>query len=209
MRFLITAGPTREPIDPVRFISNGSSGKMGYAIATAAAAAGHGVTLISGPVCLAAPADVEMERVVTADEMCVRVLACLGAADVLVMCAAVADFKPRTRYTSKIKKAAGFSAIEVEPTPDILCLIADLERRPLTVGFAAETEAFENNARQKLLAKNCDLMIANDARQAIDSDENELILLFRNGEVRALPRAPKTALADELVKIFSHLAEKR
>jgi phosphopantothenoylcysteine decarboxylase/phosphopantothenate--cysteine ligase len=207
VRFLVTAGPTREPIDPVRYISNRSSGKMGYAIAEAALQAGHEVILISGPVKLDPPRDAKFVLVSTSDEMFGAVHRDAGSCDVCVLCAAVADYKPSKVSPLKIKKRAGNLSLELVPTRDILDSLGGQQNRQfLLVGFAAETNDMEQNAVQKLRAKNCDIMVANDARLALESDENELMILFRDGEMRKLSRAPKKILARELVKIFLEFA---
>jgi phosphopantothenoylcysteine decarboxylase/phosphopantothenate--cysteine ligase len=203
VRFLITAGPTREPIDPVRYISNRSSGKMGYAIAEAALQAGNEVILISGPVKLDPPRGAKLVLVSTSDEMFDAVYRHADNCDVCILCAAVADYKPAKVSPVKIKKRAGSFSLELVPTRDILqSLGREQNREFLLVGFAAETNDLEQNASQKLRAKNCDIMVANDARLGMESDENELLILFRDGEMRKISRAPKEILARELVKIF-------
>jgi phosphopantothenoylcysteine synthetase/decarboxylase len=210
VRFLVTAGPTREPIDPVRYISNRSSGKMGYAIAEAALQAGHEVILISGPVKLDPPRDAKVVLVSTSDEMFDAVHRAADSCDICVLCAAVADYKPSNVSPVKIKKRAGNFSLELVPTRDILDSLGQLRnRRFLLVGFAAETNDVEQNAAQKLRAKNCDIMVANDARLGMESDENELMILFRDAEMRKFSRAPKRILARELVKIFLEFTTKR
>ena len=212
MKILVTAGPTREPLDPVRYLSNRSSGKMGYAIAQAALNAGHDVVLVSGPVSLVSPAEAEIVRVTTSEEMYEAVHARVGWADVCVLCAAVADFRPVKVETHKIKKGTRSSiTLELVPTRDILRSLRDLPRvegdpRPVVVGFAAETDHLLEHAREKLRAKGCALIVANDVSRAdigFESDENELTLLFASGEIRMLKRAPKDVLAASLVKLFS------
>ena len=203
MTFLITAGPTREPIDPVRYISNRSSGKMGYAIAEAALDVGHDVILISGPVNLARPRNAKVIYVSTSDEMFDAVHQHADQANVCVLCAAVADFKPAQVSPVKIKKRATQLSLELIPTRDILNSLGRLQNRKfLLVGFAAETDHLEANATKKLHEKNCDIVVANDARVAMESDENELLILFRDGDTKKISRAPKKNLARELVKIF-------
>jgi len=203
--FLITAGPTREPIDPVRYISNRSSGKMGYAIAEAALDVGHDVILISGPVNLARPRHAKVISVSTSDEMFDAVHHHADQADVCVLCAAVADYKPAQVSPVKIKKRATQLSLELIPTRDILHSLGRLQNRKfLLVGFAAETDHLEANATKKLREKNCDIVVANDARVAMESDENELLILFRIGDTKKISRAPKKNLARELVKIFSN-----
>ena len=210
MRFLVTAGPTREPIDPVRYISNRSSGKMGYAIAEAALQAGHEVILISGPVKLDPPRDAKFVLVSTSDEMFDAVHRAADSCDVCVLCAAVADYKPSKVSPVKIKKRAGNFSLELVPTRDILDSLGHQQNRQfLLVGFAAETNDVEQNAVQKLRAKNCDIMVTNDALLGMESDENELMILFRDGEMRKFLRAPKNILAREMVKIFLEFTTKR
>jgi phosphopantothenoylcysteine synthetase/decarboxylase len=209
VRFLVTAGPTREPIDPVRYISNRSSGKMGYAIAEEALEAGHEVILISGPVNLGPPRRAKLVSVSTSDEMFDAVHRHADKCDVCVLCAAVADYKPPKVSPVKIKKRAGNFSLELIPTRDILDSLGRRQNRQfLLVGFAAETNDVEQNAAQKLHAKNCDIMVANDVRLGMESDENELLILCRDGEMRTFSRAPKEILARELVKIFSEFATK-
>ena len=210
MRFLITAGPTREPIDPVRYLSNRSSGKMGYAMAEAAVEAGHDVILISGPVCLEPPGGVEFISVATSDEMFDAVHQHVEDADVCILCAAVADYKPAKVSALKIKKRADGLSLELVATRDILeSLGRQGDRKFLLVGFAAETDHIEENAAKKLREKNCDVIVANDARIGMESDENELAILFHDGEIKKFSRASKRILARELVKIFSNSQQKR
>ena len=210
MTFLITAGPTREPIDPVRYISNRSSGKMGYAIAEAALEVGHEVILISGPVNLAPPRKAKFISVSTSDEMFEAVQRHADESDVCVLCAAVADYKPAYVSPVKIKKRNAEFLLELIPTRDILqSLGRQRARKFLLVGFAAETDHLEANATKKLREKNCDIIVANDARIAMESDENEFLILFRDGETKKISRAPKKILARELVKIFQDSQQKR
>jgi phosphopantothenoylcysteine decarboxylase/phosphopantothenate--cysteine ligase len=207
--FLITAGPTREPIDPVRYISNRSSGKMGYAIAEAAVEAGHDVILISGPVNLAPPRNTQFISVSTGDEMFDAVHQHADSSDICVLCAAVADYKPAEVSPLKIKKRADGTSIDLVPTRDILQSLGQQRARKfLLVGFAAETDHLQPNAAKKLREKNCDIIIANDARVAMETDENELLILFRDGETKKISRATKEFLARELVKIFSKSQQK-
>ena len=214
MKILITAGPTREPIDPVRYLSNRSSGKMGYAIARAALEAGHETVLVSGPVALAAPESARVVPVTTSDEMYMAVHSWVDWADVCVLCAAVADFKPAQVESQKIKKENRARLIlELVPTRDILLSLRDHvppmgHAKPLVVGFAAETNSVAENARRKLRAKGCSLVIANDVSQVgvgFESDENELHLFFASGEERTLARAKKEVLARNLIKIFAEI----
>ena len=203
MQLLVTAGPTREPIDPVRFLSNRSSGKMGFAIAAAAAAAGHRVVLVAGPVSLATPVGVERVDVVTAEEMAEAVRRELGEADAAVFCAAVADYRPVRAAEQKIKKGEGRMTLELERTTDILGSV----RRPwgwggVLVGFAAETERLLEHARRKLEVKGCDLVVANDVsgvETGFESDENAAWLLYGDGRVEEQGRQPKAELAAVIV----------
>jgi phosphopantothenoylcysteine decarboxylase/phosphopantothenate--cysteine ligase len=212
VRFLVTAGPTREPIDPVRYISNRSSGKMGYAVAEAALDAGHDVVLISGPVSFDPPRDAKLVSVSTSDEMFGAVHRHVDKCDVCVLCAAVADYKPAKVSPTKIKKRGERFSLALIPTRDILDSLGHRERRQfLLVGFAAETNDVEEKAARKLREKNCDLMIANDvsnANSGMESDANELTILFQNGERHKISRAPKKIIARELVKIFQNSAIK-
>jgi phosphopantothenoylcysteine decarboxylase/phosphopantothenate--cysteine ligase len=208
VRFLITAGPTREPIDPVRYLSNRSSGKMGYAIAEAALAAGHEVILISGPVHLEAPRGAQLVNVSTSDEMFDAVHKHAAGCDVVVMCAAVADYKPAKAAPEKIKKHNAPLLLELVPTRDILASLGKRDRDFLLVGFAAETNDIEKNAEKKLREKHCDVIVANDARLGMESDENEVTILFSSGERAKISRAPKKNVARELVKNFANVREK-
>jgi phosphopantothenoylcysteine decarboxylase/phosphopantothenate--cysteine ligase len=212
VRFLITAGPTREPIDPVRYISNRSSGKMGYAIAEAALTEGHDVTLISGPVTLEPPRDAKLISVSTTDEMFEAVHRYADECDICILCAAVADYKPANVSSTKIKKRGAKFSLELIPTRDILDSLGHKQDRQFVlVGFAAETDHVEENAAKKLLAKDCDIIVANDvsgADSGMESDVNEVIILFRNGEKKKISRAPKKNIARELVKIFLNFATK-
>jgi phosphopantothenoylcysteine decarboxylase/phosphopantothenate--cysteine ligase len=210
VRFVVTAGPTREAIDPVRFISNRSSGKMGYAIAEAALAKKHQVTLISGPAGIARPRGAKIVSITTSDELHDAVHRAVRACDVLVMCAAVSDYKPAVRSASKIKKRKTPFALKLIPTRDIVASLPK-RRRYLVVGFAAETQNLEINAQKKLEAKNCDAIVANDvsgSETGMESDENEVTIFFRDGESRKISRARKKIIARELVKIIAKMWEK-
>jgi phosphopantothenoylcysteine decarboxylase/phosphopantothenate--cysteine ligase len=211
VRFVVTAGPTREAIDPVRFISNRSSGKMGYAIAEAAVAAGHSVTLISGPATVAPPGDTQFISIVTSDELHDAVHRAVRDCDVLVMCAAVSDYRPATVEPQKMKKRKTPFALELIPTRDILASLPKEGRTYLVVGFAAETHDLETNAQEKLQEKNCDMIVANDVSQTdsgMESDENAVTIFFRKGESQSISHAPKQIIARELVKIISKMSEK-
>lgn len=205
---LVSAGPTREAIDPVRYLTNRSSGKMGYAVAEAALAAGARVTLVSGPVALAAPAGVELVRVESAAQMFEAVLAAAPAHDIYIGAAAVADYAPAEAAGRKIKKHGETLTLALVRTRDILKAVADLPGRPFTVGFAAETDGLETYARQKLENKGLDMVAANrvgQPRGGFDSDENALRVFWRGGEAD-LPMAAKADLAARLVEL---VAERR
>ena len=210
MKFVITAGPTREPIDPVRFLSNRSSGKMGYAIASAAIEANHEVVLISGPVNLARPASAKLVSVITSDEMHDAVHEAVRDCDVLVMCAAVSDYKAARVAEQKIKKRDEKFSLELVPARDILKSLAR-SRNFFVVGFAAETNDMEEHARAKLATKNCDMMVANDLSDpniGMESDENAVTIFSRGGESEKISRAAKKIVARKLVKIICTNAKK-
>ncbi len=199
---LVTAGPTWEALDPVRGLTNRSSGKMGYAVATAAAEAGARVILVSGPVALAPPERVETVPVTSALDMHAAVHARIGATDIFIGVAAVADYRPASPAPGKIKKSAERMTIELVRNPDILANVAALAPAPFTVGFAAETDTLETATRSKLETKGADLICANlvgAARGGFESDENELLLVDRH-ESRLLPLAPKARLARDLIQ---------
>jgi phosphopantothenoylcysteine decarboxylase/phosphopantothenate--cysteine ligase len=207
-RVLVTAGPTREPIDPVRFISNRSSGKMGYGLAAAALRRGAAVTLVSGPTALAPPAGVVFVPVQTAEEMREAVLQHLPAASILIKAAAVADYRVKQASATKIKGKRDLT-LELAPNPDILKEAAARRTGAFIVGFAAETDEVERNAHAKLADKGVDLLVVNDvSRQDIgmEADDNEVLLLDRWGGRQALPRMPKSAVADA---VLSHLLSLR
>ena len=211
MRFVVTAGPTREAIDPVRFISNRSSGKMGYAIAEAAVAAGHDVKLISGPVSITRPAGPRFISITTSDELHQEVHRAIGECDVLVMCAAVADYKPAKIEPRKMKKRKTPFALELIPTRDILASLPKGNREFLVVGFAAETHDLKMNARRKLRQKNCDVIVANDVSKTdfgMESDTNAVTIFRQSGESKKIGRTSKKIIARELVKIISKMSEK-
>jgi phosphopantothenoylcysteine decarboxylase/phosphopantothenate--cysteine ligase len=206
---LITAGPTQEPLDPVRYISNRSSGKMGYALAEAAVARGARVILISGPVHLPPPPGVEIINVRTAIEMREQVFAHLGPADIVIKAAAVADFHLSKVPDQKVKKTAARISMELDPTPDILAELGRKKGDRLLIGFAAETQNLQQEARRKLESKNCDMVVGNlvgVSDSGFESDQNEVILVLRTGESIPLPRAPKREIADH---IFDHVLKLR
>ena len=202
---VVTAGPTHEPLDPVRYLANRSSGKMGFALAAEAARRGARVHLIAGPVALATPPGVERLDVETAREMEAAVAALGTDADVVIMAAAVADFRPRELAPEKLKKADGVPELELVRNPDILSRLPQLAPRALRVGFAAETHDLEREARRKLEAKNAHLMVANDVSRndiGFGSDDNEVTVHCRAGETRFLGRRPKTELARDLLDVI-------
>jgi phosphopantothenoylcysteine decarboxylase/phosphopantothenate--cysteine ligase len=207
-RALITAGPTQEPLDPVRFISNRSSGKMGYALAEAAAERGADVILVSGSVQLPVPRGVTLVPVRTANEMRDQVFKHLEGVTIVIKAAAVADFHLVTVPQQKMKKTAARLSLELDPTPDILAELGRKKRDWLLIGFAAETENLEREARRKLETKNCDMIVANLVGRddtGFESDQNEVALALRTGEFLRLPRASKRELADEILDQALHL----
>lgn len=201
-RVLITAGPTREPLDPVRYISNHSSGRMGYALARAASEAGARVILVSGPVQLDAPERVERIDVTTAQQMLDACLEHIGDCDLFIACAAVADYRPASVQEQKIKKQGDAMTLSLTRNPDIVATVAGLEHRPFVVGFAAETEKLREHAEGKLLAKKLDMIIANDVSDSsigFNSDDNAALLLSPDGE-REIPLCSKDQLARIVVE---------
>jgi len=207
-RVLVTAGPTEEPIDPVRFVGNRSSGKMGYAVAAAASRAGAGVTLVSGPVALATPPGVRRIDVRTAKAMLEAVEKETDHADVFISTAAVADYAPREQAAQKIKKSAGTLTLELVRNPDILATVTGRKRRPFCVGFAAETENVVANARAKLEAKKLDLICANlvGDEHAFGRDDNALVAISARDE-NDLGRGTKRELATRLIELIAHRLE--
>jgi len=201
---LITAGPTRERIDPVRFVSNRSSGKMGFAVAQAAREAGATVVLVAGPVTLATPAQIQRVDVESAADMLNAVLRELPGTDIFISTAAVADYRPSHAADRKIKKTAETLELAMERTTDVLATVAARPERPFVVGFAAETEAVEHNARSKLMRKNLDMIAANEVGhdKAFDCEDNQLIVLSR-GNRYELARADKLTLARGLVALIA------
>ena len=203
-RVLVTAGPTRERIDPVRFISNRSSGKMGFAVAQAAREAGASVVLVAGPVSLPTPAGVTRIDIESAAEMLTAVLRELPGTEVFISTAAVADYRPARAAAQKIKKTTDTLDLAMERTTDVLATVAARSERPFVVGFAAETESVEQNARTKLLRKNLDMIAANEVGhdKAFDCEDNQLIVLSR-GARHELPRAGKLTLARGLIALIA------
>ncbi len=200
---LVTAGPTQEAIDPVRYVSNHSSGKMGYAIAQAAADAGALVTLVSGPTGLGVPSGAHRMDVLSAEEMYRTVMALAPEQDIFIGAAAVADYRPDDVKTQKIKKTSEEMVLRLARNPDILAAVAALPHPPFTVGFAAETENLEQHAREKLEKKSLDLIAANQVNApgiGFGSEDNALQLYWRGGS-KELPRSPKPAIARELIQV--------
>lgn len=208
-RVLVSAGPTQEPIDPVRFISNHSSGKMGYAIAEAARDRGAEVVLVTGPSSLTPPPGVTAVSVNTASEMTDALSRHFPAAKVLIMAAAVADFRPKNQAAQKLKKQGKSELVlELEATPDILAMLSARRTSQIVVGFAAETEHVLSHAKDKLRGKGLDLIIANDVTQAgggFGSDDNAVVILSATGEQRVLGLMPKRRLADEILTAVHEL----
>jgi phosphopantothenoylcysteine decarboxylase/phosphopantothenate--cysteine ligase len=196
-RVLITAGPTREPIDPVRFLSNAATGTTGIELAREALARGARVDLVLGPTHLAPPADADVTRVVTAREMEAAALARSDAATIVIATAAVADWRPASTSAAKVKKTDEVQALPLERNPDILAALGVRERRGLLVGFAAETDDHEANAREKLERKHLDAIVVNDvaAERGFGPGDNALVVLWAGGGRRDLGRAPKRELA--------------
>lgn len=200
-RLLITAGPNREPLDPVRYISNRSSGKMGYALARLGARRGAEVTLVSGPTALTPPPGVRMIPVTTAAEMREAVLKEFPRATAVLMAAAVADFHPKKFLPRKIKRGAGPIQLKLEPSPDLLRELGTKKNGKILIGFAAETEELVGNAKKKLREKNLDLIVANDVTEkgsGFDGDTNVATLLDRRGRIQRLPLMSKEELADRI-----------
>lgn len=203
-KVIVTAGPTRECIDPVRFITNRSSGKMGFAVAEAARDAGAEVILISGPVNVCTPPGVRRVDVETADQMLAAVNENLGGTDIFIAAAAVSDYRPLQVSTEKIKKTSDSLMLALSRTTDILATVAAGAARPFVVGFAAETQNVERNALAKLEGKNLDMIAANQVGEglAFDQDDNALTVYWRGGG-RELKRAGKAQIAAELVALIA------
>jgi len=199
---LVTAGPTEEAIDPVRFLTNPSSGKMGYAIARAAAQRGAKVTLISGPTSCAPPLDVALVRVRSAEEMRKAVMKAFPASTSVVMAAAVSDFAPASRAKQKVKKQDASLTLKLKTTPDILLELGQKKEDRLLIGFAAETQSLVKNARAKLEKKNLDLIVANDVSRkeiGFQSDSNQVKMIGKDGSISELPLLPKRVLAHRVL----------
>ncbi|MFM2168990.1 MAG: hypothetical protein RIS79_3361 [Verrucomicrobiota bacterium] len=209
MRILITAGPTREALDPVRYLTNRSSGRMGYALAEAAVGAGHEVVLVSGPVHLAKPAGVEVIEVESAREMFEAVRDRLGGCDAAIFAAAVADYRPVSVSEQKIKKTGERLVLELERTEDILGSARPVFGfRGVLAGFAAESEKLIEHAREKLERKGCNVIIANDITQpgiGFDSQDNAVTLCLPGDQTIHLPQQSKAALAREIIRFVTQL----
>lgn len=204
-RVVITAGPTREALDPVRYISNNSSGKMGYALAQAAIDAGAITTVISGPVNLDAPDHAHIVRVQSAEEMLKQCLRLLPECDIFIACAAVADYRPATIEDQKIKKGPQEVTLQLVRTPDIVAAVAASDHRPYTVGFAAETNDMLTYAREKMQRKGLDMIVANDVSDqsiGFNSNENAATVLWHDGE-QVLERASKGVIARQIVHLIA------
>ncbi|MDX2151037.1 MAG: bifunctional phosphopantothenoylcysteine decarboxylase/phosphopantothenate--cysteine ligase CoaBC [Bryobacteraceae bacterium] len=200
---LITAGPTQEPLDPVRFISNRSSGKMGYALADAAASRGARVLLVSGPVHLPVPAGVDLVRVQTAREMHAAVLERLPAASIIIKAAAVADYHVLDVPGQKRKKTAARMTLDLDPTPDILADVGHRKGDRLLIGFAAETQNLVEESKRKMASKNCDMVVGNlvgheQVGTGFEADENEVVIVTRGGDAVNVARASKRQIADRI-----------
>lgn len=211
-RVLVTAGPTREPLDPVRYISNYSSGKMGYALAAAAAKRGARVVLVSGPTALAVPRGVTAVPVSSAVEMRERVLEHLEDSTVVIKAAAVADYRPARLSTSKIKKSGGGLSLDLERNPDIISEVGRNKGDRVLVGFAMETDDLVPNARKKLVEKNMDLIVANDLGQpgsGFQYDTNIVRILDREGNAEELPMMDKTDVAHRILDRIGEIARRR
>jgi phosphopantothenoylcysteine decarboxylase/phosphopantothenate--cysteine ligase len=207
----MTAGPTREAIDPVRYLTNASSGKMGYALAEAAVEAGAEVTLVSGPVSLTSTPLSEAEQVqiipvVTAEEMCAAVLRQVAHCDIFIAVAAVADYRCKRVAAEKIHKESATLSLELERTPDVVAQVAQLKNRPFIVGFAAETENLLARAKEKRVRKGMDVIIANRVGRNLgfDSDENAVTVLWQN-KSKNFPRTGKQKLARQLSALIGKI----
>jgi phosphopantothenoylcysteine decarboxylase/phosphopantothenate--cysteine ligase len=204
LHVMVTAGPTREAIDPVRFVSNRSSGKMGFAVARAAADAGAEVTLIAGPVSLPSPPGVVRIDVENTQQMFDEAMQRIAKMDIYVGAAAISDYRPKVAVAQKIKKSADTFLLEMVKSPDLLATIAGLDGGPFTAGFAAETENLEQYATDKLNRKKLDMIIANLVGENLcfDADDNEVVVLWQEGR-KPLPKMSKPELARQLVDVIA------
>ncbi len=210
LKVVITAGPTREPIDPVRYITNRSSGKMGFALATAAREAGADVVLVSGPVSLTTPAGVRRVDVETAEQLYAKVHEEIAGADIFVGCAAVSDYRPQKAAPQKIKRSAAEMELALVRSPDTLASVAALPKPPFTVGFAAETEDVAKHAREKLEKKRIDMIAANQVGPdcGFDRETNALTVFWPGGEL-ALGEGSKPVLARRLLELIAERYRRR
>jgi phosphopantothenoylcysteine decarboxylase / phosphopantothenate---cysteine ligase len=202
-KVMVTAGPTREELDPVRYFTNHSSGKMGYAIASAAKKLGADVTLVTGPTSLEVPSGVQIERVISAKEMFDKAISLYKEQDIVIKCAAVADYTPITVHSNKFKKKNDTWTIELKKTDDILKELGERKEHQILVGFAAETENLEDYAKDKLIRKNLDIVVGNDVSKegsGFGSDTNEIVMIKKDGSVRQLPILSKEQAANELLE---------
>ena len=204
VKVLVTAGPTKEAMDPVRFISNRSSGKMGYAVAGEAAMRGAKVSLISGPTDLAPPSGIEFVQIETAEEMREEVMRRFEATDIVIMAAAVSDFRPKVLEKKKLKKSSKPSSIEFEETPDILKELGKKKSHQILAGFALETDDLMKNAKMKLKEKNLDMVVANYA-SAMGCDTNVVTLIRKDGGIEELPKAQKKEIAKKILNSVARL----
>jgi len=202
MRLLITAGPTREYLDPVRYLSNASSGRMGCALAAAAKAAGHEVALVLGPAAVEPPEVDELVRVTSAADMFEAVVARFDGCDVFISAAAVCDYRPTCREERKIKKSEGPITLEFERTADILLAMSKRRRRQVLVGFCLETEDLERQAHDKLQVKRLDLVVANGP-EAIDADRQDALLITAAGGCERLDGVTKEQLAEQILAVLA------
>jgi phosphopantothenoylcysteine decarboxylase / phosphopantothenate---cysteine ligase len=199
---MVTAGPTREELDPVRYFTNHSSGKMGYAIASTAKKLGADVTLVTGPTSLETPSGVQVERVISAKEMFDKAMTIYGEQDIVIKCAAVADYTPVTVHSNKFKKKNDTWTIQLKKTDDILKELGERKDHQILVGFAAETENLEDYAKDKLVRKNLDMVVGNDVSKegsGFGSDTNEIVMIKKDGSVRSLPILSKEQAANEIL----------
>ncbi|HET7629340.1 MAG TPA: bifunctional phosphopantothenoylcysteine decarboxylase/phosphopantothenate--cysteine ligase CoaBC [Bacillales bacterium] len=212
-KFLVTAGPTQEKIDPVRYFSNHSSGKMGYALAKAAAARGAEVTLVSGPSELPPPAGVKVVRVTSAAEMYEQVVERFAAQDAVIKAAAVADYRPKRTFSEKFKKGGGEWVVEMERTQDILAELGARKKDQVLVGFAAETNDVQRHASEKLRKKNLDFIVVNDISQqgsGFRTDTNQVTVVSREGEAAQWPLLSKDEVAERIVdEVYERLKRRR
>ncbi len=208
-RVLVTAGPTREIADPVWFVSNWSSGKMGYALAQQAARMGAQVVLVSGPSDLEPPQGVEVAKVVSTEQMMREVMSRFCDMDIVVMAAAPVDYRPAEVSGHKLKKGGETYTLRLVKNPDILALAGKSKSKQVLVGFAGETEDFVNRARQKLVAKNADMIVANDISKAFGKDDNQATIVLADGTEEPLPNMPKSELARHILARAAELCSGR